>query len=371
MVRKIIVGAIAIVILVVGFALSRKLSDSKKPQPRTVEQQVTTVFTTTVKNGDVPLQMNVTGSLRAKNRVELFSEVQGVMVSDEGRFKPGTTFGAGQTLVEVRSDDFRAGLKAQKSSLQNLVTSLLADIRMDFPESMDRWSTFLNQIDVNSPLPVLPTPASDKERLFVSGRNIHTTYYNIQNAELVLGKYRITAPFSGVLTVASATPGTVIRPGQKLGEFINPNVFELEASVNASMVSHIKVGQTVNVRTTENDGRKWQGKVSRINRLIDGSTQTISAFIDVSGAGLEEGMFLTADIAAGKVANAFEIPRSVLFDTDQVFVVQDTVLLQVAVRPVFFKERSVIVAGLPDGAEVLTKMAPGVYPGMRVSIYQQ
>jgi membrane fusion protein, multidrug efflux system len=371
MVRKIIVGAIAVIILVGGFTLSRKLSESKKPQPRKVEQQVTTVFTTKVKNADVPLHMNVTGPLRAKNRIELYSEVQGVMLSDEGRFKPGTQFSAGQTLVEVRSDDFRAGLMAQKSTLQNLVTALLADIRMDFPESLDRWNAFLRQMDVNAPLPELPLPASDKERLFVSGRNIHSTYYNIKNAELVLGKYRIAAPFSGVLTMALVNSGTVIRPGQKLGEFIDPSIFELEASVNASMVSHIKVGQTVSVRTTENDGRKWQGRVSRINRLIDGSTQTISVFIDVSGDGLEEGMFLTADIAAGRVANAFEIPRSVLFDTDQVFVVKDTVLLQVAVKPVHFKERSVIVSGLPDGAEVLTRMAPGAYPGMRVSIYQQ
>jgi membrane fusion protein (multidrug efflux system) len=371
MIRKVVIVAIAIAIVFGSVIVSRKLAESKKLPQQKAAEKVATVFATTVTNGDVAVWMNVTGPLKAKNRVELFSEVQGMMQPDGGRFKEGTQFGKGQVLVEIRSDDFKAGLMAQKSNLQNLVTAMLADIRMDFPESLDRWNGFLNQMNTSATLPALPEPVSDKERLFVTGRNVYSSYYNIQNSEHVHSKYRLVAPFSGIVTMSAVTPGTVVRPGQKLGEFIDPAVFELEAAVSASVVNYIKVGQVVKVHAAQDSDQHWKGTVSRINRLVDNRTQTVTVFIEVNGSGLEEGMFLSAEIGAGKLTKAFEIPRAVVFDSDQVYIVQDSVLVQQTVEPLYFNEKTVVVRGLADGSTVLTKMAPGAYAGMKVRLFKQ
>jgi multidrug efflux pump subunit AcrA (membrane-fusion protein) len=371
MVRKIIVVVVSIAILAGGVFLKKTLEDSKKPPVKKIEKQITTVFVDTVKNATLPILMEVTGTIEAKNRVELFAEVQGVMTSSAGSFKAGERYSKGSSLVSINSDVYRAGLMAQKSTLQNLVTAALADIRLDYPASFDRWSGFLSALDVNKPLPELPQHASDKEKMFITGRNIYSTYYNIRNMELTLSKYNLTAPFDGILTEALVTTGTLVRPGQKLGTFIQPTVFEMEAPVSSSMIEYLKVGQKVDVMSTNRKGASWSGTISRINSMVNTATQTVSVYIQLTGSGLDEGTYATARIAATNADNAFEIERSVLFDKNQVYVATDSVLIQKEIEPIYFKEKTVIVQGLENGEQVLSKMPPGAYPGMKISIYEE
>jgi membrane fusion protein (multidrug efflux system) len=371
MVRKIIIVVVSIAVLIGGFLLKNKLADSKKPPMKKPEKQVTAVYIDTVKNGIVPIELNLTGKLTAKNRVELYAEVQGVMTSSSGGFKTGERYRRGARLVSIESDVYRASLMAQKSALQNLVTAALADIRLDFPASFDKWSGFLSALNVNAPLPALPEPATDKEKLFITGRNVYTSYYNVRNMELTLAKYQLSAPFDGILTEALVTPGTLIRPGQKLGTFIQPTVYEMETPVNTALVDQLSVGQAVELHPTTNSERKWNGKVTRINGLVNSGTQTITVFIEVSGEGLDEGMFLEATVAAKPAEGAFEIERSVIFNENQVYVIEDSVLVQKTIEPLHFKDRTVVVRGLTDNQLVLSKMAPGSFPGMKVVVVQE
>ena len=85
------------------------------------------------------------------------------------------------------------------------------------------------------PLPVM----NDKVRLFVSGRGIISSYYSLQNLEKTLTFYKIKAPFNGVLVQANITEGSLIRPGQVLGEFIAPGDYELMVALPKSYVSNI------------------------------------------------------------------------------------------------------------------------------------
>ena len=53
----------------------------------------------------------------------------------------------------------------------------------------------------------------------------------------------ISAPFSGILTEALVTEGTLIRNGQKLGEFIDPSDYEMEVNISKSYANLLKVGE--------------------------------------------------------------------------------------------------------------------------------
>ncbi|MCB0755079.1 MAG: HlyD family efflux transporter periplasmic adaptor subunit [Flavobacteriales bacterium] len=371
MTRKIIIVLVAVAIVAGGVFAMRKLADSKKPPEKKKTKQITTVFTQKVENRAVPITLSATGSLTAKNRIDLFAEVQGVMLSSAKPFKAGTRYNKGERLVEIESDVFSAGLQAQKSELQNLLTAALPDLKLDFPDAFGKWENFLSSIDINKPLPTLPEIASDKERLFITGRKVFSTYYNVKNAELTLQKYDLFAPFNGVLIEALVDPGTLIRPGQKLGTFIDPTVYEMETPIPSSMVKHISIGQSVELHTTSELENTWTGKITRINSAVNAGTQTVNAYIEVSGAHLEEGMFLEATIKATEIEDAFAIDRSVLFEEDQVYIAKDTLLVQYQVEPLYLNEKTVVVRGLKDGDEVLTKMPPSAYPGMKISIYEE
>ncbi len=48
-----------------------------------------TVFAETAQNGQVPISIATNGLLMAKDRFELFSEVQGILKNGTREFKPG------------------------------------------------------------------------------------------------------------------------------------------------------------------------------------------------------------------------------------------------------------------------------------------
>ena len=147
--------------------------------------------------------------------------------------------------MELDSREFYTSLLAQRSTLFNLITDMMPDLRFDYPESFGQWQSYLKNFDLEKPLSPLPEPVSDKEKYFVNGKQIVSTYYSIKNLEERLSKYTLKAPFTGVLTESSVNPGTLVRSGQKLGEFVSANDFELEVNVNEQYLDVVSVGQSV------------------------------------------------------------------------------------------------------------------------------
>ena len=95
----------------------------------------------------------------------------------------------------------------------------------------------------------------------------------------------ITAPFNGILTEALVTEGTLIRNGQRLGEFIDPSVYEMEVAISKSFANILKVGEVVRLPIWIK--RDVYRKKSRVNGSIDQNTQTITAFIEVHDPNLK------------------------------------------------------------------------------------
>lgn len=356
--------------IIVSIYAAIAITNSKNtPKPRP-EKVVKTVFVDTVRNGTVEIVVPANGNLRAKQRVELYSEVQGVFRKGSRLFKAGQEYGAGETIIRIDADEYAASVQSAKSGLYNLITSIMPDLRLDYPEVFDKWQEYLNGFDLNQTTPPLPEMASEKEKYFISGRGILTSYYNIKNLEQRLGKYRITAPFHGVLTEALVTEGTLIRAGQKLGEFINTDIYELEVAVSKAYSDLLRVGETVNLVNLERT-RTYTGKVARINGSVDVASQTIKAFIDVRNNDLREGMYLEANLSAKKEEDAIEIDRSLLLDNEQIFVVRDSVLDLIDVKPVYFSDKKVVLKDVPEGMSIISKPVVGAYAGMLVKIFDE
>ena len=216
--RKVIIVVAGIVLLGIAFLTSNYLKNSKKVPEQKVTKVEKTVFVKEVKNGDVAINISANGNLVAKNKVDIYSEVQGVLQTTGKDFRVGVSYKKGQTLLKINNQEFYASIQSQRSSLQNLIASIMPDIRLDYPDSFESWNTYLKNFDINKTVQPLPAPKSDKEKYFITGRNIYTTFYTIKNLEARLGKYNIRAPFNGVLTEALVTNGTLVRSGQKMGE---------------------------------------------------------------------------------------------------------------------------------------------------------
>ena len=368
--RKLISILLGLALIVGAIFISKKIiANKKKPKPK-VEKIVKTVFINTVKNKEIPIIITTSGNLIAKNKIQLFAEVQGILKPSRKEFKSGTTYRKGETILRINNDEFFANLQSQKSNFTNSIIAIMPDIRLDYASEFDKWNAYLKSIDVNKTIPKLPVFNTDKEKYFISGRGINTAYYNVKNLEVKLNKYNLYAPFNGVVTEALVTQGTLVRVGQKLGELINPSVYEMEVSVNSEFANLLKKGNAVKLHNLEKT-KEYAGKVIRINGKVDVNSQTIKAYIQVAHKDLKEGMYLEANLVAKSEKNAFEISRKLLIDNKQIFVVNDTILNLIDVKPVYFSADKVVVKGLKDGTLLVSKPVIGAYEGMTVKVFEE
>lgn len=368
--RKILLSLLGLVLIGLSAMFAYSLISGNKRQRPKPKKVIKTVFVDTVQNTTIPIMIAANGNLVSQRRLELFSEVQGVLQGSRKLFKPGQEYKKGETLLRLNSAEYYATVQSQKSNLYNQITAIMPDLRLDYPEAFSKWQAYLDSFDVDKTVPPLPAMTSEKESYFITGRNIPSTYYNVKNLEQRLSKYRISAPFTGILTQALVTEGTLVRPGQKLGEYIDTSVYELEVAISKSYADLLQVGNTVALSTLDKE-KEYQGKVVRVNGNIDQASQTINAYIEVKDPSLREGVYLEANLNARQEENAISVSRSLLQPNDQLFVVRDSILDIVDVTPVYYSDKEVVLRDVPNGAVIVSKPVPGAYAGMLVKIYQE
>ncbi len=363
--RKYISIIIGIIIIAISIFIAISFINSKNTKKPKKNKQSKIAFTNVVYNKTIQLKINSTGSVVAKNKIEIYSEVQGVLRIPKRDFKAGSSYAKNDILLSINTEEHLSNLQASKSNFHNALLSIMPDIKVDFPSEYEKWQSYLSFFDVNKTLQELPLTSSDQEKFYVTRKNLYTLFYTVRNLEIRLSKYTIRAPYNGVLTEALVTPGTLIRQGQKLGEFINAHTYELELAINGSLIDLIKIGNSVTLNNIEQT-KTWHGKVIRINGKIDQATQTIRVFIEIKSNDLREGMYLEADLIAKSVENAFEVDRKLLVDNNKLFAIEDTILYLVNITPVFYNDNTVIVTGLDNGITLISKPIQGAFEGMKV-----
>ena len=363
--RKLILFFLGFGIVALSYQLSKKIIDSNPPPRKKAENTIKDVYTIKVKNGPYQVQIPSKGVLQAYKRVRITARVRGVMQTITPLFKTGQEYRFGQILIKIEPSEFRANVISQRAALYNLITSILPDLQLDFPNAYNQWNEYLNGFDLEKPVPKLPD-MEEKVRLFVSGRGIISSYYSLQNLENTLTFYEIKAPFNGVLVSTNVTEGSLIIPGQELGEFIAPGDYELMVALPKSYVSKITKGATVKVKSIDTN-QIYTGIVSRINAKVNIKTQSVEVYIRMSDARLKEGMYMEAHINAIEFSNVFALDRGLLNGSKQIFIVKDNKLILRKVSPIHFTETLAIINGLDDGEEIISQPLIGAYSGMEIN----
>lgn len=365
---SIFIGAL----LLAGGYFGMKYLFAQKEAPPVREETIRRkkVATTIVKNTAVPTTLEIQGRLEAFNKIGLFSEVTGTLQATGRPFKVGTYFPKGAPLLRIDDSETRLSLQAQKASLMNAIAMMMPDLKIDYPASFSKWDNYLADFDIDAPLQPLPEASDRAEKLFVSGRNLYTQYYNIKSVEERLSKFVIPAPFSGVLTAANIDVGAVVRAGQQVGELMATGSYELVATVPLSQLDFLKTGSKVQLHSEDIDG-SWSGSIKRISDQIDPGSQTVNVYIGVSGKSLREGMYLRGEADAKTLTNAVEIDRNWLIDQRMVYtLLQDSILKFTPVEVLKFDRNTVVVSGLEDGTALITNKIAGAYDGMFVQKQQ-
>lgn len=374
--RKISV-VIGFVILIGGIYLALQVGKSgasKTAATNTKAAGVATAKTNYVSilkvaNETLSSEVVISGKVIPRQKIDLYSEVTGTLNKAGKEFREGISFRAKELMLTLDDTEAQLELQAAKSQLYSSIIGLLPDLENDYPENFKPWKAYVDAFDIKKPIQALPETDDSREKLYVGARNIENQYINIKRQEYRLTKYKIYAPFDGVLSNTATYEGALVRSGQKLGELTHPSRYELEAAVSLYDVPFFKKGNKVNLYSEATD-ENWTGTVNRFGKTIEEKTQTQKVFITINSSKLNEGMFLNGKITTKSLENVVALPRKLLVNNNKVYIVDNGKLALQQIEVVKINNNEMYVRGLENGAKVLVQAVLGAYEGMPVEVIQ-
>ncbi len=370
--RKSIISVLVVILLLAGAMALNYLFSSfgKEPEERNRSDVKLFVKTEKVAYSNNTATITEMGRLASQQTVNLGAEVQGQILQGDVSLRAGTSFKKGDLLVRIFDEDARNNLKASKSRFLNSIAGILPDIKIDYPESFDKYMKFFNDVKINEPLPPLPEADSEKEKVFLASRNILNDYYSIKSAEVRLSRYKVYAPFDGTFTSVSLEPGSVANPGARIASMIRTDKLELEVPVRSDDAYWISEGDNVTVSTRDRHA-KWTGKVARKSNFMDPNTQTITVYVSLNhekGNPLYQGQYLRAEFSAIKLDQTMMIPRNAVFNKDRVFTVEEGKLREHKIDIRRINETTVLFSGLPEGLDLVVEPLVNAREGLTAEI---
>lgn len=353
--RQWIISGTAIVILAIAFGLSSFFAGQKeeKPikKPTVVKKYVSTL---PVKYEDVKTHIVAYGRVQTAQSLDLLSEVSGRMYEGSVRLKAGQRFKKGTLLFYLDDEEASLNLKSQKSNFLRDIAAILPDLRIDYSQSFETWETYFSTIDIEKDLPKLPKTKSNKEKTFFATKGIFSTYYSIKSSEERLSKYKYYAPFDGSITEVAVESGAYVNAGVKIGKIIRTGLHELKVSVETKDIPWVQLESPVEIYSEETQ-QSWKGEVVRMSDFVNPNTQSVDVFIAIEPGKqkIYDGQFIQAAIPARTVKDGLIMPRNALYNSNEVYIVEDSLL---KVKEVFVHrtmDEKVVVSGLKPGADLV------------------
>ena len=348
-------------------AMGYLANQRKEPEKKTLAKIKKYVETKEVSYTDIDTEVVAFGRVRTAQSLDLISEVSGRMTEGSIRLKAGKNFKKGTLLFSIDDKEASLNLKSTKSNFLRDLAAILPDIKIDYKDNFSSWKKYFADLNIDKNFPKLPSPKNDKEKTFLATKGIYSSYYSIKSTEERLKKHRYYAPFDGSITDVVVESGAYVNAGTRIGKIIRSGVHELQVAVETGNVAWIQEGSPAKIYSDETQ-QNWGGTVSRISDFVNENTQTVDVFVSIQSGGKKifDGQFMRSSIPSRTIKNGLAIPRNIIYNGNEVFVVQDSLLKVVKVNIYRTDEDIVIVNGLDVGADLVVEPLINAHNGMKV-----
>ncbi|TNE99237.1 MAG: efflux RND transporter periplasmic adaptor subunit [Bacteroidetes bacterium] len=356
---------LATIFLVFTGAVYFVLRMNQTPYSKEMKEESTTVFVPvrTVKNGKHEVEITSYGQITPNTELMVTFEVQGKLIQGSKRLKPGTKFSQGEILYKVDNEEAYYSMNARKSALANMVLNALPEIELEYPSEKDKWIRFMRDLDPSKLLPELPVIRNEKERMFISSRNIFVEYYNLKSTEARLAKYIYAAPFSGTVVSINAEPGAIVGPGIQIAKIAKTGDFEVKVPIDMDDLALFQGQNEADFYTTEGE-LIGKGKIIRISDVINQSTQSLDVYFSISpvnGSTLYNGTYVNVSVHEKVEKETMLIPR-IAVSNNKVNLLDGGKVIEKDILIVGTKPDSVYVTGLKNGTDVILERQEKINP---------
>lgn len=345
---------ILVLLALIGVRIAGVRRENQAVQERPPEAPL--VRTARVVRADVVDRIALTGNVRPRNEVEIFSKVPGRIESIAAQV--GDRVKAGQVLAVIEHKEIAWQARMAQAALQ-VARAGLEGARLEH----DRVQTLFKggaapqaQLD-GAKVKLSLAEAQAAQAAAAAG----LAQQSLQNA-------RVESAISGTVTRRPVNVGASVGPQSSLFTVQDVAALKLESSVDAASFARLAKGQEVRVRVDELPEQVFAGKVTLLSPSLDPVTRRAAVEVEIDNASgkLLPNMFAHADIAVGALRGALVVPREALFEAaggTRIFRVRDgrTESLkprlgpvdgaQVAVLDALAEDEQVAVSGLANLAD--------------------
>lgn len=204
-----------------------------------------------------------------------------------------------------------------------------------------------------------------------SGQEVVRMTAMLEQAQVTLSLFTLTAPLAGTVTDLPVTPGQTVDPGTRLMTLSDMDHLVVEAVVDETHALELQAGLAATMRPTGSTA-VLQGQVSRVAQEVDAATGGLTVTL-VPDAALAApiGLTVTANITIDDRDAAITVPRAAVVVDEAgtaVFVLQGTVAARRAVSTIEWPAaRLIVTEGLSPG-DVLITDATGLTDGVPVTV---
>jgi len=299
---------------------------------------IAVVRTDTLRSGPA-----ISGTLVADREARIRAEVSGALL--QSYVEEGQRVEAGAALGRIDDASVKdAQLSAKSLVTQAAVAAEQADRELKRSRTLAAAGAIADR-DVESAergsLAAQAQLADAKARLSTAEKNLRNT--------------TIRAPFAGIVSQRSASPGDIVSPGTALYTIIDPRSLRLEASVPTSALGDVKLGAPV-LFTVNGSDRPLEGKITRVSPSVDPQTKQVrlQASVPNEKSELVAGLFVEGRIASEKRVGVM---------------VPEQAIDQTAVRPYVIRlksgkiEKVEVQLGVRDEAAAVYEVRTGLASG--------
>lgn len=137
----------------------------------------------------------------------------------------------------------------------------------------------------------------------------------LARVKVLLGFTKITAPYDGVMTERSVSPGDLAAAGSAgvpLARIARADRVRVVVAVPEVEATLIQVGDPVEIRLQSLSGEVVKGTIARTAWSLTELTRTLRAEIDVTDSRLRPGLYATTTIVAEERIDVFALPRTAI-----------------------------------------------------------
>ncbi|MDX1652809.1 MAG: HlyD family efflux transporter periplasmic adaptor subunit [Brumimicrobium sp.] len=350
--RQIII--IAVILVILGLIYIPILTSDKTEEKEKNKKQPNYLPILKAANEVHTQVFSAYGQITGGSELEVSMQVQGEIDRDNRKLKVGSTFKKNEILIKVDRIQPLYNLLSRRSSFINLITGILPDIYLDFPDQQKKWDNYLSKVSATAPLPELPETFSQKEKLLIHARNIPTEYYAIKALEKNLENYFYVAPFDGTIVESFVEPGSMVTPGMRVLKISKVGEYEVKAPVNIENLPLFQAAKEIFYTGPKGD-TLGKGALLRVSKAINQQTQSVDAFFSIQpfkGRNIILGSFVNLNLRTPLFNESVVLPEQAVYN-GKIQILRDSLIHVQNIEVVGTKPDSLYVRGIENGASVV------------------